>query len=325
MRLRYDLAAACLLAVVAGSEARADDITIANVSTDVGDPYFVSMKCGVEDEAKAEGVKLLWNGSTSTEVAPEMQIFDAIKLKNPDGYILTSFSQTAFIEPVKNLMAQGKPVVLADSTMEQDVFYQGFHGDDEKAGDDIADYLSKEFTKAGKLGIIAAVPGNPIDEARYKDLPAKLAKAVPNLTVLPPQYAKVDSSTAAKLASGLIVANPDLVAIYATNGPQAQGTIAAVRAAKAEDRIKVIAYGSAPDEVEALKSGRVDVLVAQSPYKIGQAAVKSVVGYIKGHPNKSPVQPLSESYATTPLMLLTKANVDSAEAKPFFYASHSCQ
>lgn len=311
-----------LMALAAATtQTRAEDLKIANLSAVVGDPYFISMKCGAERAAKELGITFLWNGATTPGVAEQMKIMDALKLQDPDGWMITSFSSTALIGPAKELMAAGKPVVLADGDFDEPVMLEGLQSDNSLAAEMIAGYLSEHLQGKQKIAVIASFPGNTVDVARYKDLPDVLAKTAPDFQVLPVEYGQNDSSVSAKIASGLILAHPDLAVIYATNGSQAQGTISAIRSANAEDRIKVVAYDATPDEVQALRDGRIQALLAQSPYLIGQEAVKSLVEYLRANPGGAAVKPKDPIYKKTPIMLLTKDNIDSEEAKPFPYLS----
>lgn len=314
-------AAAVTTVSFAGNATAEDKISIAGVSILVADPYFVSVKCGAQDAAKALDVTLYWSGSTDAEVAAQRQIFDALSLKDPDGYVMTPFNQTAFIGPVRDVMAKGKPVVLADATMAENVFYQGFHSDNEQAQREIATYLAANLKEKGKVAVVAFGPANPIDEARYTALPDMLKENAPQLELLPQQYAKGSSSEAAQVVAGLIQAHPDLIAVYATNGPQAEGAASAIRAAKLTGKIKVIAYAASPSEIEGLREGKFDALLAQAPYLVGKASVEAVVNYLKSHESGGPVQPLAEPYSMTPTKLITKDNVDAPDTQDYVYKS----
>ncbi|RUZ70025.1 hypothetical protein EN943_36680 [Mesorhizobium sp. M7A.F.Ca.US.006.01.1.1] len=317
--LRTKICGSCLTAfvTVATSHAYADDLRIAELQAAVAKPYFITMKCGAEAAAKDLGVKLLWAGTPSPEVAEERKIFDALKLQNPDGWLISTFSSTAFIQPVKELMAAGKPVVLADGSLDEDVMLEGFNSDSSDAAQQIAAYLTSHIKGKGKVGIIASFPGDVVDAGRYKGLPDAFAKSGSPLEVLPVQYGQVDSSLTAKIAAGLILAHSDLTAIYATNGSAAEGVVSAVRSAHAEDRVMVVAYDATPDEVEALHENRIQALLAQSPYLIGNESVKSVVKYLRANPNGGPVKPNTPIHKTTPIKLLTKDNIDSEEGMKF--------
>ncbi|TKB18641.1 MAG: hypothetical protein E5V75_08685 [Mesorhizobium sp.] len=212
------------LGLVASSYTYAEDLRIAELQAAVSKSYFVTMKCGAQHAAKDLGVTLLWNGSPGPEVAEERKVFDALKLQNPDGWLISSFSATAFIQPVKELMTAGKPVVLADGSLDEDVELEVFNSDSTAAANMIGAYLASHIRGKGKIGVIASFPGDVVDATRYKALPDTFAKTAPQLEVLPVEYGQVDSSLAAKLAAGLILGHPDLAAIYATNGSAAQAS-----------------------------------------------------------------------------------------------------
>lgn len=304
-----------------GTDDSDDGIVVAGVSILTADPYFITMRCGAEEAADRLGVELRWDGSTSADVAPQQAVLQAMELRNPDAFVFTPFSQDAYLSDVTRLMEAGKPVVLADATMAEHVFYEGHQSDNESAGQQIADYLADQVGGAGPIGLIALAPGNPIDEARYVDLPELLANRAPDLQILDPEFANGEASAAAEIASGLIQAHPDLRAIYATNGPQATGAASAIRAAGKAGDIALIGYSAEPAQVESLKQGEIDALLAQSPFLIGQRSVEAAVTYVQEHPDGGSVSPAEEPYRYTPTLLITPENVDDPATDDFVFTT----
>lgn len=143
----------------------------------------------------------------------------------------------------------------------------------------------------------------------------------PGIKLLPPQYADFDRNKAASATSALMLAHPDLRAIYAVSGPEGEGAAAAVKQAGKQGKVKVFAYDATPGEVAALKAGTIDALLAQAAGTIGSEAVKTLVATIKDNPTGKAVQPMDPHDKYLPLKVLTKDNVDSSESAPYLYKS----
>lgn len=292
-------------------------LNVAVVAAGASDPYMVSVQCGAAAEAKQLGVGFKWSAPATFDVPKEVSALNSIKITRPDGIVLVPMSPTAFVAPVKSLMQSGTPVTLADSDLAEPVAHETFHTDNLAAGTSLSDEIAKSSPK-GKLGIIASTAGDPIDSSRYTGLIAALKRDHPDIQALTPQYANFSTTKAASQTAALIRANPDLTAVYATNGPQAAGVVSAVAAAKAQDRVKVYSFDATPEEVDGLRAGKIQALVAQSPYSMGQQALASVVKQLRSGDAK-PVPVQNPNLVKTPHMVLTKENVDSTEAKPFLY------
>ncbi|MCW2954816.1 MAG: hypothetical protein JWQ48_3986 [Conexibacter sp.] len=296
--------------------------SIAAVVADAADPYYVSMQCGAEQEAKRSGAKLNWQGPAAVDTAKEVSALNTVSITKPDGIMISPFSPTAFVAPVQRIMKAGTPVTLADGELSQKVAYRTFHADINAAGAALAQRMASALGAHGTLGIVAQDPGDPLDGNRYAALIKVLEAKYPGITVLPVQYANVSTARSASIAAGLLRAHPELNVLYATNGPQAAGVASAIAAAKRQGSVKLFAFDATPQEVSQLKSGAIDTLVAQSPFLEGQQGVRALVSYLK-QGTSGPVPAATEAYVPTPFKVLTKDNVEAPASKPFLYLS-SC-
>ena len=97
---------------------------------------------------------------------------------------------------------------------------------------------------------------------------------------------------------------------------------AAVKQNGKEDDIHVIAYDAVPAEVDGLRDGSVDFLVAQPAYSMGEEQMQAVVDYLNANPGSSGAVPAGGLGSKVMDMgLLTPENVDSPESKAFIYSS----
>ncbi len=313
---RTSLRAMLLGAAVAGVAfaagiARATDspLDIAFVVADSADPFYLTMKCGAEAAAKENNVNLTWQGSPSVDYGPEISILHAVELKKPHGIVLAPFRPTAFIAPVKDLMAAGTPVVTVDGSLDQKVELQNIHSDNAGAGAVAADMLGEALHGKGTVAVISFQPGSPVQAARVDGFVAEIKKKYPSIKVLPGEYGGADAGKSATITSGLLARNPDLAGIYATDTNDAEGAASAVRAGGVATKVKVVAYDAAPDEVKALRSGVFDGLVAQEPYQEGYRAVALLAKYLRHQVSKDQVPYFDQTGA----VVVTRANVDTPE------------
>lgn len=318
-------AATAVTASSSSSGSQATALKIAGVVAQTPDPYFVSMKCGALAAAKKFGnVSLSWQGPVAPSVSQQITALGAVAATKPDGVILTPFSPTAFLRPVTQLMKQGIPVALTDSFLSKNAAYSATNTDVAASGPVLATAMAGLMGGKGKLAIIAFGAGDPFETPRYAGMVKILKVKDPNITVLPVQYAAADTNKAAQVASGLLTANPDLKAIYATDGPMGQGAAAAIRTAHKRGIVKLVSFDAEPALVQDLKSGAIDGLYAQAPYIEGYNAMTSLVKYLRGAgAAKNPVRPGVPYYTASPLKFITRANLSTPAAKKFIYLT-SC-
>jgi ribose transport system substrate-binding protein len=303
----------------------ATQLYLGAVTADVNDPYFITIECGAKAEAAKLGVRLTWQGSASTAVGDETAVLNTIVATHPDGILLAPFSNTAFVAPVESLMKQGIPVVTVDAPLVKSVQYQGFWTDNLAAGEALAAPLAAAIGNKGLVAILTWGAGNLVQGARYQGLEKAMAAKYPGVRFLTPQYVGVDSAKAAAVTSSLILAHPDLSAIYSTEGPAASGAASALRAAHKQGTIKLFSFDATPLAVQALKAGEIQGLISQSPYLEGVDAVQSLVSYLRKHGSRrGPVRQATPAYVPTPVKFLTAATVDAPSSRPFLYVS-TCQ
>lgn len=299
----------------------AEGSTIAFVTGVVGDPYWISTKCGVEAAADERGASVESSGPAGADVSEEVQALNATAVNQPDGVVLGPFSPTAFLAPVSKLMGEGVPVSMSGIPLGKGVGYSTFATDFVEGGNSLAEVVNEITGGTGTMGIVALGPGQTNDEERYKSLVEILEKEDPELNVLSPQYAEASTSEAANLTSSLIQGNPDLKVIYATDGPQAQGAASAIAAAGVEDTVKLISFDAIPQQVKLLEEGKLAATVAQSPFLSGKESAEAILDYIEENGARAGQVPASAKITETPFKVLTPENINSPEAKDFRYVS----
>jgi ribose transport system substrate-binding protein len=317
-------AAATSSAAGTSSAAAGESLTIGGVVFNPADPYWISMKCGAQTEAKKLGVTLNWQAAPTPEVAPESTALQSVSVTNPDGIMLAPASPTAFVAPVQSLMRKGTPVAIVDSSLASTAGLENVLTDHGKDGAILAPVIAKAIGPHGTLGLISDKPGAPGALARYQSVLSLLHQHYPGIKVLPIQYDQDDSSAvAAQIAQSMIRGNPSLSGIYAINGPMGIGVASGVQAANATGKVKVFAFDSTPQEVTGVRNGTFTAIMGQSPFLEGATSVKALVSYLRAHSTKGAVSPASPYVVHTPVKLIDKANVNLPTTKTFFYSA-SC-
>lgn len=292
-------------------------IKLAGVLPTITDPYYISIRCGADAEAKAQGVSIDWKTSTSTDTAAAQANFQAATLTKPDGLLLSSFDSGTFANQVRTLMSQGVPVVSMDGPITPATELQYVHSGSDSAG--FTSYIKSQLKPSGSIGILSAIQGASWATDRW----SPLKKIVPaGATILTPQYDNVDRNKAAAATSAMIVAHPDLQAVFAVSGPEGEGAAQAVKEAGKSGQIKVFAYDATPGEVAGLHNGTVTALLAQPAGDIGKASVDSVLAAIKANTSGGAIKPMAQQDKQIPLKVITAQNVDDPSTAAYLYKSH---
>jgi ribose transport system substrate-binding protein len=241
-----------------------------------------------------------------------MRALQSVQTRDPDGIILVPWDSNAFVAPVRTLASQGTPVLTVDGALSQPIApYLGT--DNLAAGGQAGEALGTLVAGKGTVAILTAAPGNEVQNKRWQGFKARLSKRWPKMNVLEPQYVGSDAAKAASTASSLLSAHRDLTAIYTTQDASGEGAASAIRAARKRGDVKLVSYDATPRQVQGLRAGTYDALVAQNPREIGRQMIKDVARMVRDDANLPKLQ-------YVPSKFLTRDNVDEPSSKGYIYS-----
>jgi len=307
--------AACGKTGTSSGSSGSGDLSSKTVQLIVGvkdDPFYITMTCGAQAEAQKEGVKFSANGSAQWDVSQQRPIIDSVAATKPAGLLISPVDTDALTPDLKQLQDGGTKVVLVDTAVSDSAIgVSRISSDNEAGGKTAADALAKQMGDKGSAIVISVKPGISTTDARIKGFQDQIKAAHPNITLLPVQYDNDDPAKAAQLVQATIAAHPDLAGVFADNVKTAEGVAAGVNQAGKKGAIKISAFDAGPQQVQDLKNGTVQVLIAQDPAGIGVQGVDQAVAAIQG-------KPVRASIGTT-LVAITADNMNDPNVSKYFY------
>jgi ribose transport system substrate-binding protein len=246
-----------------------------------GDEFYITMNCGAQAKAKELGVTLDFQGPDKFDAGLQTPVVNAVAAKKPDAVLVAPTDTKAMYAPIKQLSDNGTKVALVDTTLEQaDFAVSQIASDNEGGGKAAADTLGKLIGGKGKVFVVNVKPGISTTDARGKGFEDG-AKAA-GLTYVGQQYDDDDPSKAAAVTKAALAKNPDLKGIFATNLFSAEGAATGIREAGKLGQVKIVGFDAGPKQVEDLKKGTVQALIAQKPAEIGADGVEQAYNALTG-------------------------------------------
>jgi ribose transport system substrate-binding protein len=286
--------------------------TLALIQGTKADNFYVTMGCGAQAEAKKLGYKIDVQGPADFSAPEQIPIVNSVQATKPAAVLIAPTDSTALIGPMKQMKSAGIKVIQVDTTVsDKSIAAASISSDNIKGGEDAASELAKEIGDKGSVVVMNEQAGVSTTEQRIQGF-MKGIKKFPNIHVLQTQFVGDNPSKAAAAITSLYSANQDLSGVFATNVLVAQGVDTGLKNAGVAGKVKIVGYDADPTQIQDLKSGIVQALVAQEPFQEGVDGVKQAVNAITGKPTKS---------ILTSTTVLTKANL-AANSK-FIYKS-SC-
>ena len=273
-------------AVPAASQA-ASEKTIAFVMGAINDPFFNAMKAGAVAEAKAKGVKLIWQGDVQYSAATQLPVVDQVIAQKPDGLVLIPTDPVALQPSVAKAKAAGITVVNVDTHVNDLTDVVSFiTGDNADGGAKAADALANAMRyQAGKkyqvvVGLTSATATTNV--ARLDGFTKAVAAKYPGIQIVDKAYSQSDSAIANTNVNNWLTKYPKLRGIFAIDGTNATGAAAAIQSKGLIGKIALVGYDAYPANVKLIQKKVFSALIAQDPAAEAKKAIDTLIDFWAG-------------------------------------------
>jgi len=291
-------------------------VKIAAVAAEVGIPYFTTMEWGAIDAAEDYNVDLNWSGPAEWDFNKQMPFIDGALALNPDGIIVVPTDPNALTTYAKSWMEEGIGVISVDVALDEHVDLVALSSDQYSGGVEAANFMFEATKGEGTYLPIGTTPGAYGANERCRGFIERMKELKPDVKILDTVYPHHDARKASELASAAIMGTPDLAGIFvATSGP-ASGVSSAIIESGNSGKIKLVSFDADPQQIEDLRAGVYDALIAQDPYQMGYDSVKLLAQYIRGELTK---EDFDEPVLHFDMKAVTAENVDDDGMEQFKY------
>lgn len=277
-----------------------------------GEPFYVSIECAAKAEAANRGYQLNAQAPEKFEQAEQSQILTGVVGTRPGAVIISPTDDKALAAPLRQAKDNGVHVIEVDTALEdRSIATASLSSDNYQGGQLAARTLAKlAGDREGPVLALNTKAGTSTTDARAKGFEDEIAKH-PNLRLLPTQYTENEPATAAQIVSATLTSHPDLVGVFGTNLNTGEGAGTALANAGKSGDVQLVGFDASPKQVEDLRAGRVQALIAQDPATIGREGVRRAIAAIKDEQVPRETK--------TNMIALTKDNM--REKSRYFYKS----
>lgn len=282
------------------------DIKLGFVGMTLNNEFHITLANGAKAKAEEMGVSIdVQAGDQHASADAQLQIVENYLQNNVDGLLIVPSSSEGLITALQKAKEAGVPIINLDTRINQDVLDEvglevPFYGTDNRAGAKMAgEYVAANFGKGTKTAILTGIEGHQNATDRREGF---IEGAGEHIEVVAEQTGNWEVDQGYTATQNIIVANPDLELIFASNDGMAIGALRAVEEANLKDQIKIIGFDAISEALNLVKEGDLLGTVAQFPAKMGDYGVVNIINMIQG---KS-----FEQYIDTGTAFITSENVD---------------
>ena len=325
MNLKYATLIATLLA--ASGAAMADTPVIGLITKTETNPFFVKMKEGAAEVAKAKGAKLLSGaGKADGDNAGQITAMENMIGAGAKTILITPNDSKAILPAIKKARDKGVMVIALDSpTDPADGTDALFATDNYKAGVLIGQYAKAALAanapgKPLKIATLDLLPGHPVGAQRHNGFlqgfglasyDAKNNELARPAEVVCMADSFGDRAKAQTAMENCLQKNPDITLVYTINEPAAAGAFNALQKAGKEKGVMIVSVDGGCDGIRDVAAGKIAATSQQYPLKMAAMGVEAGIEYAKSGKKVS-------GYTDTGVTLIAGkavAGVDSKDVK----------
>jgi ribose transport system substrate-binding protein len=246
------------------------------------DLFWQSVHAGAAKAAKEKGVEIIWNGPASeTDYTAQLQIVEAMINRHVDAIALAPIDRKAMAGVVERAAKENVPVIVFDSGIDTESYVARIATDNYKAGQLAGERMGQILNGQGKIAIVACLPGGASTEAREKGFEDVIRSKYPGIQIVDKRFGMADIAKSLTVAENILTAHPELDALFGSNESSSMGAVQALHGRRGR-KVKLVGFDSSPTLIDDLRSGLIDSLIVQDPFRMGYESVIAAVKRLDG-------------------------------------------
>jgi ribose transport system substrate-binding protein len=279
--------------------------------------FWKSVHAGAVKASKELDVSILWKGPLKEDdLKSQIDIVESMITQGVSGIVLAPLNDKALVGAVKAAGAAKIPVVIFDSALQGNAYASFVATDNAGAGARAAEHLVKLLGNRGKVLVLRYQEGSASTAAREEGFLGALRQARTDIVVVSDnQYGGATTESAFSASENLLAAHKaaegGVDGIFCPNESTTFGMLLALQKASLDGKIKLVGFDASEKLVKGLHDNVIDALVVQSPFLMGDLAVRAVTGALRGHP--------PEARIDTGVRVVTKKDLDDPTVKELLH------
>ena len=279
MRKSFAIALAMTL-VFSAMAVNAETILLSMKGPGAGNPFWAAVEKGAREKAKELGVDLVVLAPPQeSDITSQIAQIEDQMTKGVDGIALAPTDPDALAPIVEEALAEGTKVVFVDTNgKNKGVTFIGTNN--EMGAKLAADYICKNVPKGSDVAILQGIIVQSTGRFRADGSHKGLTEC--GLNIVAEQPADWDRAKGQAVMENILVGNPNIKAVFASNDNMALGAAEALKQAGVLDKVLLVGFDANPDAAVSILASEMSASVAQNPYNMGALSVENLMKLIKG-------------------------------------------
>jgi ribose transport system substrate-binding protein len=243
----------------------------------LNNPFFVTLKGGIEDQAKSHGYEVV-TADAADDASKQLNDVQDFISKKVDLIIINPVDSDSVKSAVEAANKANIPVMTVDRSANGGEVVTHIASDNVAGGEMAGQFLLEQVGDNAKVVELEGVPG----ASATRDRGEGFHKVVDGKAdVVAKQTANFNRQQGLDVMTNIINSGKDFKGVFAHNDEMALGAVQALKAAGKSD-VVVVGFDATDDAVKAVKDGEMKATVAQKPAEIGKMAIDAAKDFFDG-------------------------------------------
>ena len=251
-------------------------IKIAWIGKTLNNPWWISVADFAQREADSLGVDLQKSlPDEEVDLEKQVNMIESAVQKNVNAIVISAASSDGILPALQKAKEGGIKIVNFDTRISDPSVYDAFvGGSDEGGAYKAGKYICEQLGGQGEVAIITGLMAQSTGVDRHAGF-MRACSEYPGITVVAEPGAEWRADLAASATESLLIANPNVKAIFACNDQMAQGMVSAVQAkGMSPDDLILVGFDGILEAGKLVLSGDLDAFVALPNIDEGMVGVR---------------------------------------------------
>lgn len=262
-----------------GGETKSDVVKVGLSVSTLNNPFFVTLKKGAEEEAKAKGMEII-SVDAQNDSAKQLSDIEDLIQKKVDVLLINPTDSGAVVGAIEAANNANIPVITLDRSADGGEVVAHIASDNVAGGKMAGDFILEKLGNKGKVVELEGIPGSSAARERGEGF-HNAVDGIDGVEVVAKQAADFDRAKGLSVMENILQQSKDINAVFAHNDEMALGALQALEAAGLTD-VVLVGFDATDDAVAAVKDGKMTATVAQKPETIGQQGVDKALQVANG-------------------------------------------
>ena len=286
---------------------------VAMIALGYGHQFWQAVKQGAEQAAEEYGVTITFEGpEQETMVDKQVDMLKTAIQNKPDAICMAAIDIASVTDILNEQKAAGVPVIGFDAGLGDELPQVTVSCNNEEAGKLAAQNAAELLNGEGKIAIMGHSETAPDAIARVEGFIKEIEANWPNIEIVDDQYADGDQLRSAEATKGMLLANPEIDLIYASNEGACVGAYNGMKELGVNGQVKLVGFDSSAALKEGIRCGDISGAITQDPVSMGYMCVEAAVKLMNG-------EDLGTTFIDAGFAWYNADNMDSPEIAPCLY------